>query len=323
MIYVDRFGGGTSGKYWLESFRKIVGDVEVITIGKTRPEKILERILQKKPKYLHFGGSVKREGLFPVRYVETIRKELPKTRFTFFYGDPYYFSYQRKIIPHIDKLIITHKPSDIDSDKVEFLPCPTVLSSQRLEMKKIYEVSFVGNNYSLDRCNDLIKISRVCDLTVFGNGWENTGLKFRKRVSFDQFPKIVGQSKFCLGTTLFVPCVWSGPKVCELGEKKVLEDRLCHDERCLNYKSKYGYFSNRVMNLCGCGACILILSSDGLRDIFTNEVDIMFFDNLEHLRSLVLHYKNNVEKLVEIGSNAHKLSRKYTFDRLARRLLYG
>jgi len=319
MVYVDKFGGGNSNYYWLESFEKIT-EVSSFNIRKYSSKYIFEKILEIKPNHIHFGGSVKRERFFPVEYVKKIRERFKNVKITFFYGDAYYFPYQRNIIPYIDKLFISHIPSDICSDKVIFQPCPTNLKKSNLKFDKIYEVSFIGNNYSKNRLKDLKKISEVCNLTVFGNGWEKTGLKYEERISFEEFPKVVEKSMFCLGNTLYMFCEWSGARICEY-YKKPLSDILCHDERCVNYKSLNCYFSNRVMNLCGCGGSILLFYSEGLDKIFTDRKNIIFFKNLEDLRKKIDYYKNNLQLLENIGSEAYELSRKYIFDVVAKKIL--
>jgi len=320
MIYVDKFGGGNSNDYWLESFRKIIPSIISIDIRKHSAQYILERILEIKPKHIHFGGSVKMERIFPSVYIKELKDRLKNVKITFFYGDGYYFPYQRNIIPYIDKLIITHKPCDIISDKVGFSPCPTILDPPKINRKKIYEVSFIGNNYSKDRLEDLNKISEICDLTVFGKNWESTELKSKKSVSFEQFPEVVSQSKFCLGSTLFNPCLWSGSNSCAK-EIKIVEDRLCHDIHCVDYKEMYGYFSNRIMNLCACRASVLLLQTKGLDKIFTDMDNILFFKDLKHFKNLINEYKNRDNELKKIGESAYSLSRNYTFDKLVELLL--
>jgi len=313
MIYVDRFRKGNSNYYWLESFKKIIPNVISFNLGKQLPaKKVFERILEIKPKHIHFGGSVKKEKLFPVKYVKKLKNVLKNVKITFFYGDAYYFSYQRNIIPYIDKLIITHRPCDITSDKVIYQPCPTKLKKFDLKLEKIYEITFIGNNYSKDRLRDLKKISEICDLTVFGSGWEKTGLKYEKRISFEDFPKVVGKSKFCLGSTLFMFCEWGGKGDCK---------KLCHNEKCINYKPMCGYFSNRVMNLCGSGGSVLLFQSKGLDEIFTDRDNILFFKDLKHLKNLINKYKNRDDELKKIGESAYSLSRNYTFDKLAELIL--
>jgi len=316
MVYVDKFGGGNSNDYWLESFKNI-SDVISFDIRIFSPIQIFERILEIKPKHIHFGGSVKMERFFPVEYIKKLKDILKNVKITFFYGDAYYFPYQRNIIPYIDRLIITHIPCDILSDKVRFSPCPTILNPLKINRKKIYEVSFIGNNYSENRLEDLNKISKICNLTVFGKDWETTGLKNEKNVSFEQFPEVVAQSKFCLGSTLFTPCFWSGILPCVKKEKTV-RDGLCHDKCCVDYKEMYGYFSNRVMNLCACRASVLLLQSEGLNEVFTDRDNILFFKDLEHLKNLI----NEDDELEKIGESAYRLSRNYTFDKLAELICY-
>ena len=255
-----------------------------------------------------------------MEYIKKLKDELKNVKITFFYGDAYYFSYQRNIIPYIDKLIITHKPCDILSDKVRFSPCPTILNPPKINRKKIYEVSFIGNNYSKNRLEDLNKISKKCDLTVFGKDWENTGLKNETSVSFEQFPEVIAQSKFCLGSTLFTPCLWSESNSCAK-KKKIVEDRLCHDKHCVDYKEMFGYFSNRVMNLCACRASVLLLQSEGLDEVFTDKDNILFFKDLKHFKNLINEYKNKDDELKKIGESAYILTRSYTFDKLVELIL--
>lgn len=321
MIYVDRFAGGNSNYYWLESFKKFVPQVENIQIG-IGSEKIVKRILEVKPDHIHFGGSVKRSHLFPIIYLEKIRKELDDVRITYFYGDGYYFTYQREIVKYIDKLLISHMPSDLKGySNVEFVPCATSLDSYKIEDTILYEVSFIGNNYSNERVDDLKRVSKLCDLTIFGNGWKGLGLKCVGTLKYEDFPEVVSKSLFCLGSTSYTPCEWGGEGTCELGETISLESKLCCDEKCANYKSKYGYFSNRVMNLCACSGCVLLYYSEGLEEVFKDSVDILFFRNLEELKDKIDYFKKNIDDVKMIRKNAYKISRKYTFDNLVKRLL--
>lgn len=322
MIYVDRFAGGNSNYYWLESFKKFVPQVENIQIG-IGSEKIVKRILEVKPDHIHFGGSVKREFLFPIDCLKELKEKLEGVRITYFYGDGYYFTYQREIVKYIDKLLITHMPSDLRQySNVEFVPCPSDLSPDKISRDKIYEVTFIGNNYSNERVDDLKRVSKLCDLTIFGNGWKGLELKCAGTLKYEDFPEVVSKSLFCLGSTSYTPCEWGGEGTCELGgESLVLESKLCCDERCVNYKSKYGYFSNRVMNLCACSGCVLLYYSEGLEEVFKDGVDVLFFRNLEELKDKIDYFKKNIDALKMIRNNAYKISRKYTFDNLVKRLL--
>ena len=312
MIYVDDFTHNNSNGYWLDAFRKYSSNVLRCDVIAKKPNQILKEILINEPSHIHFGGSIKSEKRFPYKYIHDIRKNLPKTKITFFYGDAYNLNYHRNIIRYIDKLFITHKPNDI-KNKIEYIPCPTSLDSENSENKKIYEVSFIGNNYSEYRLNDLKKISKICDLTVIGNNWENTGLKFKKSISYKNFPEVVSKSKFCLGSTLYVPCEWNS--LCGVNT------RLCHDKTCSKYEHKYGYFSNRVMNLCGCSGCVLHINGKGMDEIFKNEFNILLFNSIEHLKDMIKTF--NINDTTKIGKNAYNLSRNYTFEIIAKKIISG
>ena len=97
--------------------------------------------------------------------------------------------------------------------------------------------------------------------------------------------------------------------------------RLCHVTSCKDYTEKWGYFSNRVMNLMACRAVVLMLNSKGLEEIFSDGENIILFNNLDELKEKVELYRDNIPKLAEIGENAYKLSRDYSFEALVRRLL--
>lgn len=317
MIYVDNFTNTNSNKFWLNAFKKYISNIVSYDIIKIKSKKILEKILLDKPTHIHFGGSVKNDKKFPSKNIIEIRKNLPNVKITFFYGDVYYFYYHRNIIKYIDKLFMSHIPIDIKTDKIEFTPCATSLNQRPINNKKFYEVSFIGNNYSKYRLDNLKEISEVCDLTVIGKNWENSGLKFEKSISYEEFPKIVSRSKFCLGSTLYTPCEFNSSSC----GYKIGSTKLCHDENCLGYRNKRGYFSNRVMNLCACGGCVLHIFNEEMEKIFENETNILFFNNLEHLKKIIKIYKNNLDKLLEISRDAYNLSRNYTFEKIAKKII--
>lgn len=313
MIYVDDFTHDNSNKYWLDAFKKYIPNIIHYDIIKKDPKQILVEILLKEPDHIHFGGSIKNEKKFPIKYIHRLKEHLPNTKITFFYGDAYYSNYHRDIIKYIDKLFISHKPNDI-KDKIEYMPCPTYMDSTSTDKEKIYEVSFIGNNYSDDRLKDLKKISKICDLTVIGKNWENTGLKFRNFVSYKNFSDIVSKSKFCLGSTLYIPCEWNSSSCSP-------KTKLCHNKNCSKYRSEYGYFSNRIMNLCGCSGCVLHIYGEGLDKIFTDTINIIFFDNLKNLKEKIQNYSLN--DTIKIGKNAYNLSRNYTFNKISEKIIRG
>ena len=222
-------------------------------------------------------------------------------------------------MPYIDKLYISHLPSLFQSDKLTFQPCPTNLDKLDAPLPKKYEMSFIGSNYSADRLKSIKQIANICNVTVFGGRWENFGIKIGGRIAFEEFPKVVAESHFCLGSLPFMFCEWSGNHHCLYNKTKV--KGLCIDESCSDYSPKHGYFSNRVMNLCGSGGAVLMYNSKGIDDIFTDGHDAIFYKDLNDLSAKINHYRKNLGELQEIGHNAYITSKKHTFNIVAQSII--
>ncbi len=319
LVYVDGFGKGASGGYWLMAFKEHFHQVATLNVYSRRPEiEVFNYILKENPTHVHFGGSVKGEKFISYKHLKELRDKIPNIRITFFYGDAYHSLYHKEVAKWVDKIIMSHRPS-YEVSNFEYCPCPTSLNPQKINSSKLYDVAFIGNRYIKEREDDLRRISEFCKLKVFGKGWVDSGFDWGGYVAFEEFPKVIAESKFSLGTTLYNPCEYGGWHRCV--KRNASASRLCHVMTCKDYREKWGYFSNRVMNLFACRACVLMLYSEGLDELFTDGENIIFFKDINELKEKIELYKDDLPKLEEIGENAYKLSREYSFEGLVRRLL--
>lgn len=296
IFYIDHFSPENSNLLWLKEFRRF-GNVEAFDIKIEDKRDLLSRITNFRPDHLHLGGSVKNEWAL-VDLLSELKKNLG-FKVSQFYGDTYYPLHHQDKTPRLtDYVYITNKThirlyKERGFNNFRYMPCPTdpeIFNYQRCE--KIYDLVFIGNNYSPSRLNVLKKISALFDLMVFGEGWEGTSLNSGPQVWNHDFSRTCNRAKIVLG---------------------LIDEKI---------KDLEAYFSNRLTNTLATRSLLIQTYTPGLDGIFTNRKYLLWYMDEDELFDLIDYYlrmEDERERIALLGQR--EVYEKYTYKKSIERIL--
>jgi len=295
IFYIDHFRLGGSALHWLKAFQKF-GKVETFDIAGENQASFRERIMSYKPVHIYLGGGVKDNMVSP-QLLSNIKRELNCT-ISVFYGDAKYSSYHCRLAKVTDYIYISNKTHiKINEEKgyhnFRYMPCPTDPEIFNYEKcRKRYDLVFIGNNNQPERLPLLKSLASSFDLRVFGNGWEGTGLNYRKPVYGARFSQACNRAKICLA---------------------IVEPRHANLE---------AYFSNRLVNSLATRSFCIESYTPGLEKVFTNHKHLVWYTSQEELFQLIEHYLGNEAEREQIATEGQKeVYHKYTYEKGVKRIL--
>jgi len=156
-----------------------------------------------------------------------------------------------------------------------------------LQVKKKYDVTFVGTPKS-DRYEYIMfLIKNGINVRVFGAGWES-------------YPEICERYGGLLSTDEYV---------------KVVNESRINLSFSKNYEGK-PHFKGRVPEVCACKSFVLSELYEGYYDFFKKGSEIVMFKTREELLQLVRYYLKNEKEREAIAARAHKkILEKFTLEK--------
>ncbi len=295
IIYCDHFYPQSSNFYWLRAFEKIASVVTHDLHKETIPT-LWQKIQSHRPHHIHMGGGAKTD-LVPLNLLREAKVQ-HQLSISHLYGDCQFTPYHFRTAHYVDQFYFTNK-SHIEWANVKgfynfyYIPQatdPTVYHP--VDVPKKYDVVFIGNNNDASRLQLLKRIANHFELTVFGQGWENTGLNHQEPVFEGNYNQVISSAKVVLS---LIGEQWSFLKC---------------------------YFSNRLINSLAAGGCAVQTYSDGLEDVFQNEEHLLWYQTDEELLNSIKKALENDsfrEQIAQAGRE--KVLADYTFDKTAERIL--
>jgi len=334
ILYYDSFERNNSNFFWKASFEKLgsvfIADCNPLRLNPPTALKYLTNLVKSfNPTHLHLGGSVKNEKYIPIDILKQFRSENKElNRVTWFYGDAYNNSkVQMDRIDYVDNIYITNK-SHLTTPKAKTVLCPynNDVYKPFNNIKKQHDLVFVGNPHNKVRVKEIESLSKKFDLHVYGdNRWKEYNVNYKGALRHNAFSQILSKYKIALGDPAPVPCKWIDLKE----EKRSCHNKLplfsspvCTRTDCSGYAGLEGYFSNRIVNVMASGVFHLTSYVDGA-EIFEDKKDLAFYNDNDERDSLIVYYLKNDDKREKIALNGYDKVKTYTFDNLARKIIYG
>ena len=158
---------------------------------------------------------------------------------------------------------------------------------------KIYqsEVAFIGKPNTAGRVELMREISRRFDLKLWGDGWEQFGLKaVARHVYASGYRKICAGAKIVLG--------WNIDPTVDL------------------------YFSNRTWYTLGCGGFLLTLYCPSLEELFVRGGELDWFESSEECCRKIQYYLDHDEQRLKIADTGYLLAHgKYSYEKMAAKIV--
>ncbi len=154
------------------------------------------------------------------------------------------------------------------------------------------DVAFIGKPSTPERLAFLRRVSENFNLKLWGSGWEAVGLKSQATDVY-----AAGYRRICAGAKIILG--WNVDPTIDL------------------------YFSNRTWYTLGCGGFLLTAYSPNLEELFTQGVNLEWYNTEEECFEKIAYYLENDKKREEIASAGYKLAHsRYRFTHMAQKIIY-
>lgn len=264
----------------IEPLNKIFSNVIVydylkryVEIGvKEMNKEILDIVKQEKPKYV-FWPSMNYELLEST--FDEIRQQGSKVIGWFFDDEVRFDDYSKWWIPYLDYILTADKGSvdkyrKMGGNAIYSLVFSNADYFRRLNLHKIYDVSFVGTNIAnRQELIDILKNEGV-QVRTFGRGWSSS------YVSFDEMVKIYNQSKINLS---FMQSYGNATRP---------------QMKC------------KIFDICLCGGFLLCEYIPGIEEYYEIGKEIECFNSLEEALHKIQYYLNHEDKREAIAEAGWK-----------------
>ncbi|MEW6237492.1 MAG: glycosyltransferase [Candidatus Omnitrophota bacterium] len=294
-IHCDHFYFEGSNNHWRDAFAR-ASDLLPFDVVAGSPQELWNVIRAHRPQHIHLGMSAKGDSV-PIELLAAAKRELGCT-ISHFYGDARFLPYHFRTANIIDRLYMTNTnfgewAQKRGMDHFRYLPCPTHPAIfYPLDLPKIHDVVFPGNNNDPERPPLLRELAKRFDLTIYGSGWEGTGLKVEPAGYHDEFRRIVSSSKVVLSH---------------------FSRKWRHLKQC---------FSNRLINSLACGAAVVQTYTPDLEKVFEHGKHALLYKTEEELFELIELALGDEALRERLGKNGHEeVYAKYTYDKSVERIL--
>ncbi len=295
VIQCDHFYYEGSNNHWRDAFARI-SNLRPFDIVTQPIQTLWDLINDHKPHHIHLGMSVKGDSV-PVDLLAAAKRKFGCS-ISHFYGDARFVPYHFRTANVVDRVYFTNTnfcewAQHKGKTNFHYLVCPTDPNIfYPMDLPKIHEVVFVGNNNDPERPPILKEVAERFNLTIYGTGWEGTGLPAKPAAYHHQFREIVSSSKVILS---------------------IFSRRWCHLKQC---------FSNRLINSLACGGTVVQTYTPDLENVFQHKEHVLLFqtyDEMFEMIKLALQDESLREQLGKCGKE--EVYAKYTYDKSVARVL--
>jgi hypothetical protein len=295
IVYIDHFSSSNSNLFWKSAFEKNANTVSMEIQG-SQPQMIWNCATRNRPDHIHLGGSVKYDSV-PVDLLSALRREL-HCSVSHFYGDASPSEYHLRT-GHVASIYVSNQTHvdwalSLGNRHASYMPCPTNPDIfHPIQTEKIYDVVFIGNNYSPTRLELLREVSRHFNLRVYGDKWEESGVPYAPPVFAGDFSRALSEAKIVLS---------------------LISDEFVHLKR---------YYSNRLMNSLACGACVMQTRTPDIEAVFENKKHILLYSNKDELLAVLQEFLPQEERCQTIADTARaRVMDHYTYDKAVQRIIH-
>lgn len=166
-----------------------------------------------------------------------------------------------------------YKKIGIDAELLPFAANPKFHMKSGPVKKYITDLLLIGN-YRADRVDVVKAIQKEFNLTVFGEGWEQAGIKSRGHIEGREMIKAINSAKICLD----FPRTMAG----------------------------YDNVKIRIFEYGCCGALVFTGEIEEIKRYFCYDKEIIGYKNINELRGKIKYYLKNPKEAQKIRDNMHK-----------------